>query len=77
MKIRNLLAAVLVVLLLLMPTVARWYTEWLWFGEVGYRSVFWVPILAGPILGLAAGLSVFILLYVNARPCCGSARSPG
>jgi len=68
MKIRSVLAVVLVLLLLLLPTLARWYTEWLWFGEVGYRSVFWVPILAGAALGLAAGLSVFLILYVNVRP---------
>jgi len=68
MKIRNVLAVVLIALLLLLPTLARWYTEWLWFGEVGYRSVFWVPIVAGAGLGFAAGLSVFLILYVNVRP---------
>jgi len=67
MKIRRALLVVLVALLVFVPGLARWYTEWLWFGEVGYRVAFWTPIASGVLLGLLAGLSVFVLLYVNVR----------
>ena len=68
MRSRNWLLAVLVAAFLAYPAVARWYTEWLWFGEVGYRTVFWVPFLSSAAVAAAATISVFLILYVNARP---------
>ncbi len=68
MKIRRALLVLLILLLLIFPRFARWYTEWLWFGEVGYRSVFWVPIVSSMIVGVAASLSVFVILFLNVRP---------
>jgi len=66
--LRRTLLVVLVAVLLFFPGFARWYTEWLWFGEVGYRSAFWVPIESQVIVGLAAALAVFIILFPNIRP---------
>lgn len=68
MKIRRVLLVLLFVLLFTYPSVARWYTEWLWFGEVGYRSVFWVPFVSGAIVGVVAALSVFAILLANIWP---------
>ncbi len=68
MKIRGILLVVLVGLLVVFPAFARWYTEWLWFGEVGYRAVFWTPVTSGAVVGLAGALSVFLILYLNVRP---------
>jgi len=65
---RRWLLAVLVAALLIYPAAARWYTEWLWFGEVGYRAVFWVPFISSVAVAAAAAGSVFLILYVNARP---------
>jgi uncharacterized protein len=67
-KIRKTLLVILVVLLVAFPAVARWYTEWLWFGEVGYRSVFWTPIVWRWIVAAAGALSVFVILFLNVRP---------
>jgi uncharacterized membrane protein (UPF0182 family) len=67
-KARGLLLVLLVALLVAFPAFARWYTEWLWFGELGYRVVFWVPVLSRALLGLAAAASVFVILFVNFRP---------
>ncbi len=41
------------------------YTEWLWFGEVGYTAVFWKMILTQ--IGLAVGAAVvfFAIVYGN------------
>ncbi|HEV2358848.1 MAG TPA: UPF0182 family protein [bacterium] len=68
MKPRQWLLAVLVAALLVYPILARWYTEWLWFGEVGYRTVFWIPILSATAVAAAAAISAFVILYFNARP---------
>jgi uncharacterized protein len=67
-KIRGWLLTLLVFLLWVFPRIARWYTEWLWFGEVRYRSVFWVPIISSLIVGVAAALSVFLILFLDMRP---------
>ncbi len=66
--IRRLLLTVLVGILLFFPSFGRWYTEWLWFGEVGYRVAFWTPIVSRTLVGLAAGLAVFVILFPNVRP---------
>lgn len=41
------------------------YTEWLWFGEVGYTSVFWKTLTAKLGLGLTAGAVFFVFVYGN------------
>ena len=46
----------LVALLLFSSTIAYYYTESLWFGELGYLSVFLTVISARLAVGLAAGL---------------------
>ncbi|MHB8732464.1 MAG: UPF0182 family membrane protein [bacterium] len=68
MRLRQWLLAALVAVFLVYPSVARWYTEWLWFGEVGYRTVFWVPFVSSAAVAAAAAMSVFLILYLNARP---------
>jgi uncharacterized membrane protein (UPF0182 family) len=47
------------------PRMARFYTDWLWFGEVGYRSVFWTPIKAKLALGAIFGLGFFAIVWGN------------
>ncbi len=66
--IRGALLVVLLGLLVATPTLARWYTEWLWFGEVGYRGVFWTPVASSWAVGAAAAVSVFLILFLNVRP---------
>lgn len=45
--------------------IARFYTDWLWFGEVGYTSVFWTKIINKLVLGVIGGLLFFIIVYTN------------
>jgi len=66
--VRLLFVLLLVVLFILMPTLARWYTDWLWFGEVGYRRVFWVPLLSRSGVTVVVGGILFLLLYLNVLP---------
>ncbi len=68
MRIRVWLGIALVVVFILAPTFARWYTDWLWFGELGYLRVFWVPLISRIGVAAMAGGVVFLLLWLNLRP---------
>ena len=68
MRIRLSLLGLLFVFFILAPTLARWYTDWLWFGEVGYRRVFWVPLLSRIGVTVVTGGVLFALFLLNLRP---------
>ncbi len=68
MRIRLWAGILLVVLVILAPTLARWYTDWLWFGEVGYLRVFWIPLISRIGVTAIVGGVLFLLLWFNLRP---------
>ncbi|MDR7494507.1 MAG: UPF0182 family protein, partial [Armatimonadota bacterium] len=68
MRLRLWLLILFVLLFILAPTLARWYTDWLWFGELGYRRVFWVPLLSRIGVTAVVGGGLFLLLVLNLRP---------
>ncbi len=68
MRIRLWLAILLIILFILAPTLARWYTDWLWFGEVGYLRIFWIPLISRVGVTAVAGGTLFLLLWFNLRP---------
>jgi uncharacterized protein len=41
------------------------YTDWLWFGEVGLRVVFWRQIWSRLIVGVVAGVVFFVIFFGN------------
>jgi uncharacterized membrane protein (UPF0182 family) len=43
------------------------YTDYLWFQEVGYTSVFWTALAAKSALFVAGAAAFFLLLWVNVR----------
>jgi hypothetical protein len=51
------------VFLSLLPSL---YLNWLWFGEVRYRQIFWGVLLTKLNLGLAFGVGFFVLVMFNA-----------
>jgi len=55
------------VILLVTPAAVSFYTDWLWFSEVGYQSVLWRQIATQTTLGVAVGVGAFALLAVNLR----------
>ena len=63
---RIIVIAAALVVLWVAPRLIWYYTEWLWFGEVGYRTVFWNRLWASWALGLAAGALFFLLVMGNA-----------
>ena len=50
-------ALAVVLLLLFGPRMIDAYVDWLWFGELGYRSVFTTQILTRIVVGLVAVIS--------------------
>jgi uncharacterized membrane protein (UPF0182 family) len=53
------------VLVVGLPALAEFYTDWLWFAHVGYESVFLKSLSTRAFLTMLAGLVVFALLGGN------------
>ena len=58
-------AALVVVLVLALIIFLRYYVDWLWFGEVSLRTVFWKRITLSVILGPVFGVVFFAIIYGN------------
>ncbi|HEX7939343.1 MAG TPA: UPF0182 family protein [Gemmatimonadaceae bacterium] len=56
-----------VLFLFIAPAVAGRLADWLWYKDVGFERVFLTMITAQWVMGLAAGIGAFVLLYANAR----------
>ena len=81
-RILIVVALAVVVLLLVGPRLIDGYVDWLWFGELGYRSVFttvlWTRVLVFLIVGLIVGAIVFagLALAYRTRPVFVPANGP-
>lgn len=62
---RLLAALVVLILILLSGRAVLYYTEWLWFGEVGQQDVFLKSLLTKVGLAAAAGALFFAVVYAN------------
>ena len=58
-------ALAVVVLLLVGPRLIDTYVDWLWFGELGYRSVFTTVLLTRLVVFLVAGLVVGAIVFAG------------
>ena len=67
MPARLVFALVALLLLITLPSLAELYTEWLWFGEVGYQSVFIKSLVTKVLLGVGVFLVAFAALFANLR----------
>jgi uncharacterized protein len=65
-----------IVVLMLIPRLAGFYTDWLWFGEVGYRQVFLKSITTQLALGAVTFVIAFGLLYGNLRAALSQVTRP-
>jgi uncharacterized membrane protein (UPF0182 family) len=59
------IVAVVVLVLAFAGRILGMYVDWLWFGEVGFRGVFWTRIWAQLLLGLAGFAIFFVIIWVN------------
>lgn len=66
-RLRLPLLLTLAVVIMGVPPLVEFYTDWLWFQEVGYTGVFVRTLTARTVLGVAVGLLVFAFLHLNLR----------
>ena len=59
--------AALLLLALAMPQIVRYYTDWLWFGEVGFRQVFSTILRAQSLLFIGALVVSVAWFALNVR----------
>src|SRR5688500_19837083 len=64
---RLLVFAVLAILFFAGPSLIRFYTDWLWFGEVGYQQVFLTMLRAQGTLFTIAFVIAAAWLATNLR----------
>jgi len=68
------LLLVAILLLTGIPSFAEFYTDWLWYQELGYEQVFLKSLSARAITGLAVGIVAFAILWLNLRLSLRSLR---
>ncbi len=66
-RIQLAIVGLVVALGLVWPSVAGYYTDWLWFGETGYQQVFLTSLATRLGLGAVVALAAFLLLFGNFR----------
>ena len=64
------------ILLLALPSIAAFYTDWLWFQELGYDRVFLRKLNAQAIVFAITFAIIFAVLYVNLRIARSTLRRP-
>lgn len=64
-RILIVLALAVVALLLVGPRFIDTYVDWLWFGELGYRSVFTTVLVTRLVVFLVAGLLVGAIVFAG------------
>ena len=61
------LILLLVAAVFLVPSAVHFYTDWLWFGEVGYQGVYARSLTTQSMLWLSVFVLGFLVLYANVR----------
>lgn len=64
-RLRVIVLAVVVALILSSSLLAYFYTDILWFQEVGLTSVLWKSIGTQVVVGLVSGIVVALIIWVN------------
>ena len=57
----------IIILVVLFWVVSRFFTDYLWFQEMGFTTVFWTRIWAPLVVMVAAGVVFFAIFYGNLR----------
>ncbi len=64
-RLRAITVSVLVVLVVAAFALSRFYTDVLWFREIGLSSVLWKSLSTQALMGAAGGILLALLVYVN------------
>jgi uncharacterized membrane protein (UPF0182 family) len=62
---RAIVIGALVVFLLAASSIARFYTDVLWFQEVGFESVLWTSITTQALVGIIVAVVVAAIVWIN------------
>ena len=65
MRSRAPLILLLIILITGIPAAVEFYTDWLWFQEVGYERVFFRSLAVRTLVAAGVGLAAFALLAGN------------
>ncbi len=65
-----------VVLLFILPSSVQYFTDWLWFRELGYEGIFLRTLNAQLTVFTATFTAVFLFLFFNLRIARGSISRP-
>jgi hypothetical protein len=65
-----------VTLFFLLPSVAGFYTDWLWFKEVGYEALFTRRLSVSFGVGTVVFIVAYIVLWLNVTLAVGSLTQP-
>lgn len=63
--ITGVIVAVVVLVLAFGSRILGFYVDWLWFGEVGFRGVFWTRLWAQVLVGLVAFFVFLLIIWSN------------
>jgi uncharacterized membrane protein (UPF0182 family) len=72
---RALIFASLAVIFFVLPSSTTFLVDWLWFGEVGYRTVFLTSLTSKSVVGALAFLVAFIWLAAHLRHALNKASA--
>lgn len=67
MRKKHIFFAALFLLFFFLPISVVLLTDWFWFKQTGFESVFSTIILSKLVLGFGAGLIAFLILYLNLK----------
>ncbi|MDX2030631.1 MAG: UPF0182 family protein [Blastocatellia bacterium] len=70
------LAATVFLAIIVWPAWAGFYTDWLWFQDLGYQTVFSKVLATRVALGLTVGLAAGLFVFLNFRLALRQSREP-
>jgi len=63
--IKYIIYAVPIVLFFILPKLIGFFSDWLWFNEVGYTQIFTTRLITQLLLGASAATAAFFFIYIN------------
>jgi len=64
-KVTLVIVGILALIFISLSSIVIFYTDWLWFKEVDFTSVFWIRIWAKIVPAAVSGILFFVILYGN------------
>jgi uncharacterized protein len=72
---RHLVFAALAILFFVLPSMTSFLVDWLWFGELGYRSIYVTALTSKSLVGASAFVVAFVWLAAHLRHALNAASA--